>query len=76
VRDTLFRNPPTATNADLTFARLQIRIDSVLLTDAQDLDERVDGSADPTVGAIRWTAAPDADGILSSIFWNMPIAGC
>lgn len=75
VRDSLIRIPATG-NATLSFARLHIRIDSVALLDAQDLDERVDGFVSPTAGAVTWTAAPDADGMLSSIFWSTPIAGC
>ena len=76
VRDSLTRVPATAGDVSRSFARLQIRIDGVALLDAQDLDERVDGIASPTAGVVTWTAAPDADGILSSIFWNVPIAGC
>lgn len=77
VRDSLTRVPATASpDVSRTFGRLQIRIDSVALLDAQDLDERVDGVASPTTGVVTWTAAPDPDGVLSSIFWNMPIAGC
>lgn len=75
VRDSLIRIPATG-NATSGFARLHIRIDSVALLDAQDLDERVDGFVSPTAGAVTWTAAPDADGMLSSIFWSTPIAGC
>jgi len=76
VRDSLTRIPASASDVSRSFARLQIRIDSVAFLDAQDLDERVDGVASPTAGVVTWTAAPDADGILSSIFWNVPIAGC
>jgi prepilin-type N-terminal cleavage/methylation domain-containing protein len=74
VRDTLSRIP--ATGSATSFGRLYIRIDSVALLDAQDLDERVDGFASPTSGTVTWTAVPDADGMLSSIFWSTPVAGC
>jgi prepilin-type N-terminal cleavage/methylation domain-containing protein len=76
IRDSLTRIPATAADVSRSFGRLQIRIDSVALLDAQDLDERVDGVASQTAGVVTWTAAPDADGMLSSIFWNMPVGGC
>lgn len=76
VRDSLIRIPASASDENRSYGRLQIRIDSVVLLDAQDLDERVDGVASPTAGLVTWTAAPDPDGMLSSIFWSTPIAGC
>lgn len=76
VRDTLHRNPPTASNSNESFATLQIRIDSVSLSDAEELDLQVDGVASPTTGVIRWSGGPDPDGVLPSIFWNIPVGGC
>jgi hypothetical protein len=76
IRDTLIRVPATGSPVDRAFARLQIRIDSVLLTDAMDLDERVDGFASPTAGIVTWTVSPDANGLLTPIFWNLTIGGC
>lgn len=77
VRDSLIRTPATAANADRSFARLQIRIDSVFYSDAVELNAVVDGDLPTdTTGIVRWTATPDADGRLASVFWNIPVGGC
>lgn len=76
VRDTLIRNPPTAANEIRSFATLQVRIDNVSFADAQELNALVDADNSATTGTIRWTATPDAEGMLSSIFWTIPIGGC
>jgi prepilin-type N-terminal cleavage/methylation domain-containing protein len=76
VRDTLIRTDATAANANRSWAILQIRIDNVSLADAQELDMMVDTENSAGRGTIRWTAAPNAEGMLSSIFWTIPVGGC
>lgn len=76
VRDSLVRTPATAANADNDRARLQIRIDTVLLEHALDLNAMVDGDAGGGTGTVQWSATPDGSGRLSSIFWTLPIRGC
>jgi prepilin-type N-terminal cleavage/methylation domain-containing protein len=81
VRDTLIRNPVipspmNATTAIRAYGILQVRIDNVSFDDAQELNAMVDADNSSTTGTIRWTASPDAEGMLSSIFWTIPIGGC
>jgi prepilin-type N-terminal cleavage/methylation domain-containing protein len=81
VRDTVIRSPVTpspmnATTAIRAYGTLQIRIDNVSFADAQELDAMVDADNSATTGTIRWMATPDAEGMLSSIFWTIPISGC
>ena len=81
VRDTLIRNPAvpnplTNTNAIRQFAILQVRIDNVSFADAQELNAWVDADNSASTGTIQWTATPDAEGMLSSIFWTIPVGGC
>jgi prepilin-type N-terminal cleavage/methylation domain-containing protein len=81
VRDTLIREPlvPTpmnATTAIRAYGLLKVRIDNVSFADAQELNAFVDGDNSASTGTIRWTATPDAEGMLSSIYWTIPIGGC
>lgn len=81
VQDTLIRtpaipNPVTNANARRQFAILQIKINNVSFADAQELNAMVDADNSATAGTIQWTATPDAEGMLSSIFWTIPVGGC
>jgi hypothetical protein len=81
VRDTLIREPVTPTPMNTTTATraygvLKVRIDNVSFADAQELNALVDADNSATTGTIRWTATPDAEGMLSSIYWTIPISGC
>lgn len=81
VRDTLIREPLTptpfnATAATRAYGLLKVQIDNVSFADAQELNALVDADNSATTGTIRWTATPDAEGMLSSIFWTIPISGC
>lgn len=76
VRDTLIRTPPTASSSTRSWGILQIRIDNVSFADAQELNAMVDADNSATTGTIRWTATPDSEGMLSSIFWTIPVGGC
>jgi prepilin-type N-terminal cleavage/methylation domain-containing protein len=76
VRDTLVRTPATAPNVTRSWGTLQVRIDNVSFADAQELNALVDGDNSATIGTIQWTAVPNAEGMLSSIFWTIPVGGC
>lgn len=76
VRDSLIRSPATAANAIRSYGILQVRIDNVSFADAQELNAIVDGDNSASTGTIRWTATADAEGMLSSIFWVIPVGGC
>jgi prepilin-type N-terminal cleavage/methylation domain-containing protein len=81
VRDTLVREPVTptpmnGTTAIRAYGVLKVRIDNVSFADAQELNAIVDADNSATTGTIRWTATPDGEGMLSSIFWTIPIGGC
>lgn len=86
LRDSLIRIPATAANASRSFARLQMRIDSVFYEDAITLNRWVDGGATTptsrdasfvdTVGTVRWSDPVDFDDMIPSIFWNFPVGGC
>lgn len=76
VRDLLIREPVSA-SADQAhdYGVMKVQIDGVDYLDALDLELIVDSLPDPSKGVVRWTATP-VDGVLSSIFWTLPIAGC
>jgi prepilin-type N-terminal cleavage/methylation domain-containing protein len=78
VRDTLVRNPvaTAAGNANREWGILQVRIDNVSFADAQELNAVVDADNSAATGTIRWTATPNAEGMLSSIFWTISVGGC
>jgi len=81
VRDTLIREPlvPSPLNdvaAIRAYGLLKVQIDNVSFADAQELNALVDADNSATTGTIRWSATPDAEGMLSSIFWTIPISGC
>lgn len=76
VRDSLVRVPAAApADQGRTFGLLQITIDTVTYDDARDLKSIVDGTADSSLGVVRWSTNA-VNGVLASIFWTLPLAGC
>lgn len=78
VRDSLIRTG-TASNQGLTWGILQIRIDAVDYVDAVDLKLITDAlPTDSSKGVVRWTTYTTATnkGVIPSIFWTFPVAGC